>query len=109
MRIDGLSREEEKNLKVKYTIETVCSIMMLVSIMAVEYYLVVWRLKVDEKASFKMIEFFPLRVIAANKSIYKAIKKETSKVETWMKGCKRTDSRLKSMFYMDEKVETSKI
>lgn len=82
MRIDELSREEEKNLKVKYTIETVCSIMMLVSIMAVEYYLVVWRLKVDEKASFKMIEFFPLRVIAANKSVYKAIKKETSKVET---------------------------
>jgi hypothetical protein len=56
-----------------------------------------------------MIEFFPLRVISANKSVYKAIKKETSKVETWMKGCKRTDSRLKTMFYMDEKVETSKI
>jgi hypothetical protein len=81
MRIDGLSREEEKNLKTKYIIETVCSIIMLVSIMAVEYYLVVWRLKMDEKASFKMIEFFPLRVIAANKSVDKAINKETRKVE----------------------------
>lgn len=61
--------------------EMISSIIMIAGILAVEYYLVVWRLKQDERATYNMVEFFPLRLIAANASVAKAIKKVTSKID----------------------------
>ena len=61
--------------------EMVSEVLMFFIVLGMEYYLVVWRLKVDERVTFRMVEFFPLRLIAANRSVYKAIKKETSKID----------------------------
>ena len=68
-------------MKVKYIIEMVGEMLMFLILMGMEYYLLVWRLKVDDRATFRMVKFLPLRLIAANKSVYKAIKKETSKID----------------------------
>lgn len=77
--IDSNISQNSQLVKVYYIMEISITIVLSLIILIIQYYLLIWNLKVDEEATFRMIQFIPLQTINSNKNLFRTIQNHSTK------------------------------